>query len=66
MIILTADEIRREYSASRSRKAAYFLMQLCASSYTEEQMFLLLSISIENGTTHIFLENVHIKRCTFS
>ncbi|MDE6618984.1 MAG: hypothetical protein K2K74_00560, partial [Lachnospiraceae bacterium] len=29
-IILTTDEICREYRASRSREAAYFLMRLCA------------------------------------
>jgi hypothetical protein len=29
-VILTTDEICREYRASRSREAAYFLMRLCA------------------------------------
>ncbi len=28
--ILTTDKICREYRASRSREAAYFLMRLCA------------------------------------
>ena len=32
--ILTTDKICREYCASRSREAAYFLMRLCASFYT--------------------------------
>ena len=34
--ILTADKICREYRASRSRKAAYFLMRLCAVSTPKE------------------------------
>ena len=35
--ILTADFIGREYRASRSRKAAYFLMRLYASCYAVRQ-----------------------------
>jgi len=42
--ILTANENCHEYSASRSRKAANFLMRLYASIYTNGQIFLLLSI----------------------
>ena len=42
--ILTPDEICREYCASRSREAAYFLMRLCASPYTERSVFLTSSI----------------------
>ena len=43
-VIITADEICREYRASRSRKAAYFLMRLCASYDTVRQIYLALSI----------------------
>ena len=43
--ILMANEICREYCASRSREAAYFLMRLCASLYTERSVFLTASIS---------------------
>ena len=43
-MILMADEIGREYCASRSRKAADFLMRLCASHDTEWQIYLALSI----------------------
>ena len=39
LIILTTDKICREYRASRSREAAYFLMRLCASFYTGGQSF---------------------------
>ena len=47
-IILTADEIRREYRASRSREAAYFLMRLCASCYAVRQIYLARSIIIRS------------------
>ena len=45
-MILTADEICREYRVSRSREAAYFLMRLCASCYTVRQIYLARSIII--------------------
>ncbi len=45
IFILTADEVCREYCASRSREAAYFLMRLCASCYTERQISLTLRIT---------------------
>jgi len=38
------DEICREYRASRSREAAYFLMRLCAKLYTERPFFSTASI----------------------
>ncbi len=49
IFILTTDFICREYCASRSRKAVYFLMRLCASCYTERQLNLPLSISINSA-----------------
>ena len=44
IIILTTDEICREYRASRSHEVAYFLMRLCASHYTERSVFSTASI----------------------
>ena len=46
IIILTVNEIYREYCASRSRKAANFLMRMCASHYTERSVFLAASITV--------------------
>ena len=46
-----ADEICHEYRASRSRKAAWFLMRLCASHYAERQIYLTLSIYREGTFT---------------
>jgi len=48
LVILTTDEICREYRANRSRKAAYFLMRLCASHYTERSVFSTASIITES------------------
>lgn len=44
-----ADEICHEYRASCSRKAAYFLIRLCASCYTGRQIYLAFSIGLHYG-----------------
>ena len=46
IFILTAYEICHKYHKCRSRKAAYFLMRLCASCYAARQINLAGSITI--------------------
>ena len=51
-VILTANGISHEYRASRSRKAAYFLMRLCASCYAVRQIYLARSIIMQRCTSN--------------
>lgn len=56
IIILTVNEIYREYCASRCHEAACFLMRLCASFYTERSVFLNGSM-YKNG--HCMINALH-------
>lgn len=56
-----ADEICHEYRASCSRKAAYFLIRLCASCYTGRQIYLAFSIGLLHGKAEVWMDSV--RRC---